>query len=93
MTDQGKRGGGGGGIPERDPDCTSVIKNIPQGTKESDVRDLFQRPATQTKNKIVRATVSARGQRTPPRRVAVDKDGETPATPSSQRGATRQAND
>ena len=84
-TDQGKRGGGGGGgvIPERDPDCTSVIKNIPQGTKESDVRDLFQPPATQTKNKIVRANVSARGQPTPPRRVAVDKDGETPATPSS----------
>ena len=48
-----------GDRPKRDPDCTLVIKNLADGTKESDLRALFEPFATQTKGKIVGTTVSS----------------------------------
>merc|ERR1711971_771085 len=39
--------------PKRDPDCTLVIKNIAENTKEADVLGLFEPFATQTKAKVV----------------------------------------
>lgn len=43
----------------RDPECTLVIKNIPQETKEVDVRKMFEPFAVQTSRKIVGLNVSA----------------------------------
>lgn len=45
----------------RDPDCTLVIKHVPDGTKEADVRLVFEPFAVQTNTKIVGITVSQRG--------------------------------
>lgn len=47
-----------GDRPKRDPDCTLVIKNVADGTKDTDLRTLFEPFATQTKTKVVGATVS-----------------------------------
>jgi hypothetical protein len=47
-----------GDRPKRDPDCTLVIKNLADGTKDTDLRTLFEPFATQTKTKVVGATVS-----------------------------------
>jgi hypothetical protein len=49
----------GGDRPKRDPDCTLVIKNLGDNTKESDLVTLFERFATQTKSKVVGTTVSS----------------------------------
>lgn len=45
----------------RDPDCTLVIKHVPDGTKEEHVRLIFEPFAVQTQTKIVGITVSQRG--------------------------------
>jgi Nuclear transport factor 2 (NTF2) domain/RNA recognition motif. (a.k.a. RRM, RBD, or RNP domain) len=45
--------------PKRDPDCTLVIKNLPDNTKEADVLGVFETFATQTKSKVVGITVAA----------------------------------
>lgn len=42
----------------RDPDCTLVIKNVPEGTKEREVREMFEPFAVETKSKIVGLNVS-----------------------------------
>jgi len=42
----------------RDPDCTLVIKNVPDNTREREVRDLFEPFAIQTKSKILGLNVS-----------------------------------
>jgi hypothetical protein len=47
-----------GDRPKRDPDCTLVIKNLADGTKDTDLRTLFEPFAIQTKTKVVGATVS-----------------------------------
>lgn len=44
--------------PKRDPDCTLVIKNLPENSKESDLVSLFNKFAAQTNAKIVGTTVS-----------------------------------
>ena len=46
--------------PKRDPDCTLVIKNVPEGTRESEVRELFEPFAKQTKSKILGLNVAGR---------------------------------
>jgi len=43
---------------KRDPDCTLVIKNVPEGTKDTEVRSLFEPFAIQTNAKIKGITVS-----------------------------------
>jgi hypothetical protein len=45
--------------PKRDPDCTLVIKNLADNTKEADVLGLFQPFAEQTKSRVVGITVAA----------------------------------
>lgn len=45
--------------PKRDPENTVVIKNVPEGTKEAEVRELFEPFAKQTNGKIVGLNVSA----------------------------------
>lgn len=50
---------GGGRSNKRDPDCTLVIKNLADGTKESDVLGLFEPFAKETKTRVVGITVSA----------------------------------
>mmetsp|Transcript_7654 Transcript_7654/g.13243 ORF Transcript_7654/g.13243 Transcript_7654/m.13243 type:complete len:464 (-) Transcript_7654:139-1530(-) len=44
---------------KRDPDCTLVIKNLADGTTESDVRSLFEPFAQQTGSSIKGITVSS----------------------------------
>mmetsp|Transcript_22169 Transcript_22169/g.33515 ORF Transcript_22169/g.33515 Transcript_22169/m.33515 type:complete len:480 (-) Transcript_22169:160-1599(-) len=46
---------------KRDPESTLVIKNVPDGTKEADIRILFETFATATKTKIIGITVAHRG--------------------------------
>jgi len=57
------RGGGGtanrGDRPKRDPDCTLVIKGLPDGTKDSELLALFEGFAASTGGKILGTTVSA----------------------------------
>jgi hypothetical protein len=48
-----------GDRPKRDPDCTLVVKNLADNTKESDLVSLFEPFATQTKAKIVGTTVAS----------------------------------
>lgn len=43
----------------RDPDCTLVIKHVPENTKERDIREMFEPYAKQTKSKIVGLNVQA----------------------------------
>lgn len=43
----------------RDPDNTLVVKNVPDGAKEADIRTLFEPFATATSTKVVGITVSA----------------------------------
>jgi hypothetical protein len=59
--DSSARGGQGrvGDRPKRDPDCTLVIKNLPDNTKESELVTLFEPFATLGKGKIVGTTVSS----------------------------------
>lgn len=45
--------------PKRDPDCTLVIKNLADNTKEADVLGLFEPFAAQTKTRVVGITVAA----------------------------------
>ena len=45
--------------PKRDPDCTLVIKNLADNTREADVLALFNPFAQSTNSKIVGITVSA----------------------------------
>jgi hypothetical protein len=52
--EQGKR------VQKRDPENTVVIKNIPEGTKEAQVRELFQPFAKETNSKLVGVNVSAK---------------------------------
>lgn len=58
-------GGGGKGRqhrnerPKRDPDCTIVVKNLPENAKDSDLVALFEPFAASGKGKIVGTTVSA----------------------------------
>ena len=57
----------------RDPDNTLVIKNVPDGAKEVDIRALFEQFANATNTKVVGITVSAhRGL------AFVDYDSSTP---------------
>ena len=42
----------------RDPDCTLVIKNISENTREREVRDMFEPYAIQTKSRILGINVS-----------------------------------
>lgn len=51
--------GGMGGRPKRDPDCTLVIKNLAEHTKEADVLTVFEPFAAQTKSRVVGITVAA----------------------------------
>jgi len=46
---------------KRDPESTLVIKNVPDGTKEGDIRILFEPFATETKAKIIGITVAHKG--------------------------------
>lgn len=43
----------------RDPDCTLVIKHVPENAKERDVRDMFEPYAKQTNSRIVGLNVQA----------------------------------
>eukprot|EP00980_Cylindrotheca_fusiformis_P023450 scaffold10490_cov129-Cylindrotheca_fusiformis.AAC.6 len=52
-------GKGGKDKPKRDPDNTLVIKNLPDGTNESDLLAIFETFATQTNAKIVSSTISS----------------------------------
>ena len=54
----GNKGMGSRDRNKRDPDCTLVIKNLAENTKESDVVALFEPFAAQTKSKIVGTTVA-----------------------------------
>lgn len=45
--------------PKRDPDCTLVIKNLADSSKESDLVNLFEKFASKTNSKIVGTTVAA----------------------------------
>lgn len=53
---QGRQQRGSGRM--RDPDCTLVIKNVPEGTREREVRELFEPFAIETKSKILGINVS-----------------------------------
>lgn len=46
---------------KRDPESTLVIKNVPDGTKEGDIRILFEPFAIDTKANIIGITVAHRG--------------------------------
>mmetsp|Transcript_42392 Transcript_42392/g.48151 ORF Transcript_42392/g.48151 Transcript_42392/m.48151 type:complete len:499 (+) Transcript_42392:324-1820(+) len=46
---------------KRDPESTLVIKNVPDGTKEADIRILFEPFAVDTKARIIGITVAHRG--------------------------------
>lgn len=37
----------------RDPDCTLVIKHVPEGTRDREIREIFERFATETHSKII----------------------------------------
>jgi len=45
--------------PKRDPDCTLVIKNLAENTKENDVMALFEPFAVECKARVVGITVAA----------------------------------
>lgn len=45
--------------PKRDPDCTLVIKNLAENTKEQDVLGLFEPFAVANKARVVGITVAA----------------------------------
>jgi hypothetical protein len=47
-------------VQKRDPENTIVIKNMPEGTKEAEVRELFEPFAKETNGKIVVVNVSAK---------------------------------
>lgn len=49
---------GGKQKQKRDPDCTLVIKNLADNTKDSELLALFEPFAIQTKGKIVSSTIS-----------------------------------
>ena len=53
-------GGGGGGKKQfkRDPDCTLVVKNLPDNTKEGELRGLFEKFASEANAKIIGTAVS-----------------------------------
>ncbi len=83
----GQRGGGGGGGDrhKRDPDCTLVVKNLPDAAKDADLMILFEGFATSTGGKILGTTVSVhRGlgfvdyDSVPPVLAAVAKHQEQP---------------
>lgn len=82
----GQRGGGGGGDRhKRDPDCTLVLKNLPDGAKDADLVALFEGFASSTGGKILGTTVSVhRGlgfvdfDSVPPVLAAVAKHQESP---------------
>lgn len=57
-TSKDKTGHNAVNVSKRDPDCTLVIKNLADGTKESDVLGVFEHFATDTKTKVVGITVS-----------------------------------
>lgn len=85
---EAKEGGnakGGRDRPKRDPDCTLVIKNLPDNAKDSDLVAMFEQFATSTKGKIVSTTVSVhRGlgfvdyDSVPPVMAAIEKHGKEP---------------
>lgn len=56
--DSGKGGQRGVDRHKRDPDCTLVIKNLPDSAKDSDLMALFEGFATSTGAKILGTTVS-----------------------------------
>mmetsp|Transcript_36437 Transcript_36437/g.104964 ORF Transcript_36437/g.104964 Transcript_36437/m.104964 type:complete len:489 (-) Transcript_36437:251-1717(-) len=56
--DSGKGGQRGADRHKRDPDCTLVIKNLPDSAKDSDLLALFEGFATSTGGKILGTTVS-----------------------------------
>lgn len=71
--------------PKRDPDCTLVLKNLPDGANDADLVALFETYASSTGGKILGTTVSVhRGlgfvdfDSVPPVMAAVAKHQETP---------------
>jgi hypothetical protein len=82
---KGGQRGGGGDRHKRDPDCTLVLKNLPDGTKDADLIALFEGFAASTGGKIMGTTVSVhRGlgfvdfDSVPPVLAAVAKHKESP---------------